>query len=76
MARINGCNHEFCFQCIDKWSETKLECPMCRAKFTTIESGDMIFDCPEVEIDEQEQELHRMVDEMYEEIHERIQYNQ
>ena len=49
---------------------------MCRAKFTTIESGDMVFDCPEVEIDDQEQELHRMVDEMYEEINERIQYNQ
>ena len=52
MVKINGCSHEFCFTCIDKWSETKLECPMCRAVFTHIETTDGIFECPEVEYDE------------------------
>ena len=27
------CKHSFCFKCIDKWSEEKNTCPLCRAPF-------------------------------------------
>jgi len=30
----NGCNHEFCFTCIETWSRTTNSCPLCKARFT------------------------------------------
>ena len=48
-ATIDGCQHKFCFQCIDKWSETKRECPLCRKPFTSIEFQGRIIDCEEID---------------------------
>jgi hypothetical protein len=33
---IDCCNHEFCFQCISKWSKDSNECPICKQRFNTI----------------------------------------
>ena len=37
LAKIDGCNHRFCFGCIEKWSERENKCPLCKARFTKIE---------------------------------------
>lgn len=39
-ATINGCDHEFCFDCIKQWSSTENSCPLCKARFTEIHQGD------------------------------------
>ena len=36
-AKIDGCEHRFCFHCIEKWSERENTCPLCKARFTKIE---------------------------------------
>jgi hypothetical protein len=36
LATINGCEHEFCFGCIEKWSERENSCPLCKERFTKI----------------------------------------
>ena len=53
-ATIDCCQHKFCFQCIDTWSETKRECPLCRKEFTSIEFQGRIIDCEEIEAPEDE----------------------
>ena len=53
-ASIDGCDHKFCFECIDTWRETKTECPLCRAKFETIEYQGREIDCF---VDEDDQEI-------------------
>eukprot|EP00591_Stephanopyxis_turris_P005293 CAMPEP_0195525164 /NCGR_PEP_ID=MMETSP0794_2-20130614/25446_1 /TAXON_ID=515487 /ORGANISM="Stephanopyxis turris, Strain CCMP 815" /LENGTH=316 /DNA_ID=CAMNT_0040655549 /DNA_START=104 /DNA_END=1054 /DNA_ORIENTATION=- len=35
-AEINGCEHVFCFECIDKWSKRENTCPLCKVPFTKI----------------------------------------
>ena len=35
-ATINGCDHNFCFSCIETWSERENTCPLCKARFTQI----------------------------------------
>ena len=35
-AKINGCEHLFCFDCIGKWADRENTCPLCKARFTTI----------------------------------------
>ena len=36
-ARIDGCNHKFCFQCIDTWgTNNENACPLCKTKFNKI----------------------------------------
>ncbi len=35
-ATINGCDHNFCFACIETWSERENTCPLCKARFTQI----------------------------------------
>lgn len=30
------CNHEFCFECINDWSQNKKICPICNKKFSSI----------------------------------------
>jgi len=36
---INCCDHRFCFECIEKWGKVgSNECPMCKKRFTMIES--------------------------------------
>ena len=37
LAMINGCDHQFCFSCIEKWSERENKCPLCKARFTKID---------------------------------------
>lgn len=33
---LDCCQHEFCFACIEKWSQTENTCPMCKQRFTKI----------------------------------------
>jgi len=37
VAKIDGCDHRFCFGCIEKWSERENKCPLCKARFTKID---------------------------------------
>lgn len=37
LALINGCDHRFCFGCIEKWSERENKCPLCKVRFTKID---------------------------------------
>ena len=37
LASINGCTHNFCFTCIEKWSERENTCPLCKTRFTKID---------------------------------------
>mmetsp|Transcript_29283 Transcript_29283/g.68832 ORF Transcript_29283/g.68832 Transcript_29283/m.68832 type:complete len:392 (-) Transcript_29283:1645-2820(-) len=37
LASINGCDHQFCFGCIEKWSERENSCPLCKIRFTKID---------------------------------------
>ena len=37
LALINGCEHHFCFGCIEKWSERENTCPLCKNRFTKID---------------------------------------
>eukprot|EP00545_Synedropsis_sp_CCMP1620_P004939 CAMPEP_0119004258 /NCGR_PEP_ID=MMETSP1176-20130426/1042_1 /TAXON_ID=265551 /ORGANISM="Synedropsis recta cf, Strain CCMP1620" /LENGTH=460 /DNA_ID=CAMNT_0006955943 /DNA_START=661 /DNA_END=2043 /DNA_ORIENTATION=+ len=36
LATIDGCDHEFCFNCIEKWSERENTCPLCKVRFQRI----------------------------------------
>jgi hypothetical protein len=36
LAEINGCEHFFCFDCIEKWAERENSCPLCKSRFTKI----------------------------------------
>jgi hypothetical protein len=35
-STIDGCDHEFCFDCIEKWSERENTCPLCKVRFNRI----------------------------------------
>jgi hypothetical protein len=37
LALINGCEHQFCFGCIEKWAERENTCPLCKVRFTKID---------------------------------------
>lgn len=37
VAKIDGCEHRFCFGCIEKWSERENKCPLCKTRFNKIE---------------------------------------
>lgn len=37
VAKIDGCDHRFCFGCIEKWSERENKCPLCKTRFHKIE---------------------------------------
>lgn len=37
LASINGCEHLFCFECIEKWAERENSCPLCKVRFTKID---------------------------------------
>ena len=36
-AKINGCSHTFCYECIYIWSKTANKCTLCSAPFKRIE---------------------------------------
>mmetsp|Transcript_6972 Transcript_6972/g.12158 ORF Transcript_6972/g.12158 Transcript_6972/m.12158 type:complete len:407 (-) Transcript_6972:225-1445(-) len=37
LSLINGCEHRFCFGCIEKWAERENTCPLCKIRFTKID---------------------------------------
>jgi len=37
LSTINKCEHVFCFECIEKWSEHENTCPLCKVRFTKID---------------------------------------
>ena len=36
-AKIHECGHEFCFTCIETWSDYENTCPVCKTRFTLFE---------------------------------------
>eukprot|EP00547_Thalassionema_nitzschioides_P004175 CAMPEP_0194215878 /NCGR_PEP_ID=MMETSP0156-20130528/17972_1 /TAXON_ID=33649 /ORGANISM="Thalassionema nitzschioides, Strain L26-B" /LENGTH=415 /DNA_ID=CAMNT_0038944511 /DNA_START=113 /DNA_END=1360 /DNA_ORIENTATION=- len=36
VATIDGCDHKFCFNCIEKWSDRENTCPLCKNRFNRI----------------------------------------
>jgi len=36
LSTLDGCNHRFCFSCIEKWSERENRCPLCKTRFHEI----------------------------------------
>ena len=36
VSYLDGCKHQYCLQCISFWAKVKLNCPYCKAAFTTI----------------------------------------
>ena len=47
VARLDGCTHEFCHDCVTQWSETHNICPLCRTRFNTIESSGVLQRVPD-----------------------------
>ena len=47
IATLNGCNHEFCLDCVTEWAETNNVCPLCRAPFQSIESNGVLQQVPD-----------------------------
>jgi hypothetical protein len=39
VAEVCGCNHKFCFGCIDKWGQIKNSCPLCNGTFIKVKRG-------------------------------------
>jgi len=37
LASVNGCDHVYCFDCIEKWGERENSCPLCKQRFTKID---------------------------------------
>lgn len=37
LAAINGCQHKFCFDCIEKWADRENTCPLCKVRFSKID---------------------------------------
>jgi len=37
LSAINGCDHPYCFTCIETWANRENTCPLCKARFTNIE---------------------------------------
>ena len=44
------CSHEFNFQCIEKWSKIKNECPLCRLKFNEIKANKIELKIKDVDV--------------------------
>jgi hypothetical protein len=42
-ATLDGCIHEFCFTCIERWGKVTSSCPCCKAAFTTATCGSKTF---------------------------------
>ena len=37
LAKVNGCEHRFCFNCIETWADRENTCPLCKIRITQIE---------------------------------------
>lgn len=37
LSTINGCDHPYCFTCIETWAYRENTCPLCKSRFTKIE---------------------------------------
>lgn len=37
VSKLDGCNHLYCFICIEKWAERENTCPLCKSRFHKIE---------------------------------------
>jgi hypothetical protein len=37
LAMVSGCEHRFCFECIEKWAERENTCPLCKTRFAKID---------------------------------------
>jgi hypothetical protein len=37
LSTINGCEHPYCFTCIETWADRENTCPLCKSRFTKIE---------------------------------------
>lgn len=35
-SAVDGCAHQFCFECIAQWGDHENTCPLCKARFTKI----------------------------------------
>ncbi|CAG9314654.1 unnamed protein product [Blepharisma stoltei] len=35
-GKLDCCKHSFCFECIERWSQTENTCPLCKLRFTSI----------------------------------------
>jgi len=44
LSTLDGCDHLYCFSCIEKWSERENTCPQCKARFTKIKRVHKIKD--------------------------------
>lgn len=42
LSTINGCNHPYCFTCIETWANRENTCPLCKARFTKIEKVNFV----------------------------------
>jgi hypothetical protein len=50
-ARINGCSHKFCFECINSWAQKcSNTCPNCKKKFTEIIYKDVCLNDQKVQV--------------------------
>ena len=37
LSAIDGCDHPYCFTCIDTWANRENTCPLCKSRFTKID---------------------------------------
>ena len=47
---IDSCDHQFCYECIQRWSKESNTCPCCRTRFNTIQKGDQTERVPTTDI--------------------------
>ena len=48
VATIDGCAHKFCINCVTQWGESSNQCPLCRTRFTSIQSeGGVLHQVPD-----------------------------
>lgn len=46
LATVNGCEHLFCFECIEKWADRENTCPLCKERFSEIQRVNKCQDQP------------------------------
>ena len=46
-AKLDGCQHTYCEDCIKRWAERENSCPTCRGTFHSITTNKNIFSVEE-----------------------------